>query len=160
MRKVESTQLELGSADIGAIHINPKSRDDIPVLLRGLQHLYVTAQLRQQVFALLEAEVNPNARKDTGRPGMHLWRILVLAVLKQGLNCDYNRLTELANEHGTLRQIMGYGIMQQTLLRAANRCGQCQSAEPTAAGESQPTSGSGRSRGSRKKAWRNLARAR
>ena len=74
MRKVESTQLELGSADIGAVHINPKSRDDIPALLRGLQHLYVTAQLRQQVFALLEAEVNPNARKDTGRPGMHLWR--------------------------------------------------------------------------------------
>ena len=112
MRKVESTLLELGSTDIGAVHINPKSRDDIPALLRGLQHLYVTTKLREQVFSLLEAEVNPNARKDTNRPGMHLWRILVLAVLKQGLNCDYDRLTELANEHGTLRQIMGHSIMQ------------------------------------------------
>ena len=42
MRKVESTQFEIGGIDIGQIHINPKSRDDIPALLIGLQHLYVT----------------------------------------------------------------------------------------------------------------------
>ena len=33
MRKVESTQLELGSVDIGAVHINPKSRDNVPAQL-------------------------------------------------------------------------------------------------------------------------------
>ncbi len=42
---------------------------------------------------------------------MELWRILVLAILKQGLNCDYDRLTELANEHGTLRHMLGHGVM-------------------------------------------------
>ena len=104
MRKVESTQVELGGAFIGDIVIDAKSRDDIPALLRGLQHIYVSPAIRAKVFALLEAEVNPGARKDTGRPGMELWRILVLAILKQGLNCDYNWLAELANEHGTLRQ--------------------------------------------------------
>ena len=112
MRKVESTQFEIGGIDIGQIHINPKSRDDIPALLIGLQHLYVTPELREQVFALLDAEVNPKTRKDTGRPGMHLWRILVLAILKQGLNCDYDRLVELANHHNTIRQMMGHGVME------------------------------------------------
>ena len=52
--------------------------------------------IRTKVFALHEAEVNPRARKDSGRPGMDLWRILVLAILKQGLNCDYDRLAEPA----------------------------------------------------------------
>ena len=41
MRKVECTQVELGGAFIGDIVINAKSRDDIPALLRGLQHIYV-----------------------------------------------------------------------------------------------------------------------
>ncbi len=109
MRKVESEQFELGSAPIADITINVKSRDDIPALLLGLQHLYVTDHLREQVFELLEAEGKPNVRKDTGRPGMELWRILVLAIVKQGLNCDFDRLTELANEHSTLRQMMGHG---------------------------------------------------
>jgi len=64
------------------------------------------------VFVLLEAEVNPRARMDTGRQGMELWRILVLAILKQGLSCDYDRLAELANEHSTLRQMLGHGLME------------------------------------------------
>ncbi len=111
MRKVKSTQSELGGTFIADIVISSKSRDDIPALLRGLQYLYTNPQLRSEVFALLDAQVNPKARKDTGRPGMELWRILVLAILKQGLNCDYDRLTELANEHGTLRQMLGHGVM-------------------------------------------------
>lgn len=111
MRKVESTQCELGGAFISEIVINAKSRDDIPALLIGLQHLYVNRKYRERVFALLDARVNPGARRDTGRPGMELWRILVLAVLKQGLNCDWDRLTELANEHGTLRQMLGHGLL-------------------------------------------------
>ena len=111
MRKVESTQSELGGTFIADIVINPKSRDDIPALLIGLKHLYMNEQIRAKVFALLDAQVNPRARKDTGRPGMALWRILVLAILKQGLGCDYDRVTELANEHGTLRQMLGHGVV-------------------------------------------------
>ena len=43
---------------------------------------------------------------------MKLWRILVLAILKQGLNCDYDRSAEQANEHDTLRQMLGRGLME------------------------------------------------
>ena len=35
---------------------------------------------------------------ETGQPGMALWQILVLSVLKQGLSYDYDRLQELANQ--------------------------------------------------------------
>ena len=112
MRIVKSTQCELGGSFISDIVINPKSRDDIPALLIGLKYLYMNESIRDKVFALLDAQVNPQARKDTGRPGMDLWRILVLAILKQGLNCDYDRITELANEHGTLRQLLGHGLME------------------------------------------------
>ncbi|MDE2723344.1 MAG: ISNCY family transposase [Gemmatimonadota bacterium] len=114
MRKVESTQCELGGTFIRDIVINPKSRDDIPALLLGLQHLYLDVEKREKIFQLLDAQVNPKARKDTGRPGMELWRILVLAALKQGLQCDYDRIVELANEHATLRQMLGHGLMAYT----------------------------------------------
>jgi len=109
MRTTESAQFELGATPIEEIVINAKSRDDIPALLKGLQHLYTNPELRHQVFALLEAQVNPTLRKDTGRPGMELWRILVLAVLKQGLNCDFDRLTHIANYDTLVRKMLGHG---------------------------------------------------
>jgi len=40
---------------------------------------------------------------------MEMWRILVLAVLKQGLGCDFDRLQELANQHGAVRDMLGHG---------------------------------------------------
>ena len=40
---------------------------------------------------------------------MHLWRIFVLAILKQGLNCDFDRLQQYANHHDTVRQMLGHG---------------------------------------------------
>ena len=57
MRKVIEPQLALGQIDIAAIVFNPKSRDDIPQILRGLQHLYLDPDVRQRVFALLEEVV-------------------------------------------------------------------------------------------------------
>ena len=72
MRQVIDPQLQFGEQDIGAIVLDPKSRDDIPQLLRGLQHIYTTPELRARVFAILE-EVVPagrhgKANTDTGRP--------------------------------------------------------------------------------------------
>ncbi|MFT4101420.1 MAG: ISNCY family transposase [Burkholderiaceae bacterium] len=114
MRNVINPQLLLNGVDIGAIHLDPKSRDDIPQLLRGLQHIYTEPALRERVFAILQ-EVIPQrvngegkASSDTGRPGMEQWRILVLGVLRLGLNADYDRIHELANQHSTLRQMLGH----------------------------------------------------
>lgn len=43
-----------------------------------------------------------------GRPGISPWKILVLGVLRLGLNADYDRIHELANQHKTLRQMLGH----------------------------------------------------
>jgi hypothetical protein len=43
---------------------------------------------------------------------MAQWTILVLGVLRLGLNADYDRIHELANEHATLRQMLGVGDWQ------------------------------------------------
>ena len=116
MRKVINPQMQFGETDIAAIVLNPKSRDDIPQILRGLQHIYITPGLRERVFAILE-EVLPErvgehaegkASPDTGRPGMDQWKVLVLGTLRHGLNADYDRVLELANEHNTLRQMLGH----------------------------------------------------
>ena len=40
---------------------------------------------------------------------MELWKILVFGSLRLVTNCDYDRLQELANEHGTLRKMLGHG---------------------------------------------------
>ena len=115
MRSVINPQLMLDGVDIGAIFLDPKSRDDIPQLLRGLQHVYTELALRERVFAILQ-EVIPErvtgqgkADSGTGRPGMEQWRILVLGVVRLGLNADYDRIQELANQHSTLRQMLGHG---------------------------------------------------
>ena len=80
MRKVIGERSWLGSVDIGAIRLNAKSRDDIPAILIGLQAIRSDKAAREELFRLLDARILPGQRRDTGRPGMHLWRILVMGV--------------------------------------------------------------------------------
>jgi len=115
MRNVIHPQVPLGGTDISAIFLDPKSRDDIPQILRGLQYIYTEPDLRERVFAILQeiipfrAKGKGKADARIGRPGMEQWRILVLGTLRLGLNVDYDRVHELANQHSTLRQILGHG---------------------------------------------------
>ena len=44
---------------------------------------------------------------------MELWKAFVLATLKLGLNCDYDRLQELANKHRLLRQMLGHSDWEE-----------------------------------------------
>ena len=104
-------QRQLGETDIAQIQFNPKSRDDIPPLLRGLQYLYVTPALREEVFAILEEVIPKAVDRGLGRPGMGLWKILVLGTLRLNLNWDYDRLQEMANNHKTIRQMLGHGLV-------------------------------------------------
>ncbi len=108
MRQVINSQLEFSQVDISAIKFDPKSRDDIPKILRGLQYIYITPSLREPIFALLEKEVAPKISKKVGRPGLELWKILVLGVLRLDLNCDYDRIHGLANNYSDIRQMLGH----------------------------------------------------
>ena len=70
--------------------------------------MYTNLELRQRIFALLTEQVRPGINLKMGRPGMDLWRVLVLAILKQELGCDYDRWQELANRPQTVREMLGH----------------------------------------------------
>ena len=107
MRQAISAQMQLGEVDISDITFDSKSRDDIPRLLRALQCIWTDLEARNQVFKVLETMIPAN--RNNGRPGMHLWRILIFGTLRLVINCDFDRLRELANEHTTLRRMLGHG---------------------------------------------------
>lgn len=110
MRQIEKQQIQLGETSISQIEFDPKSRDDIPQLLAGLQHIYVTAEIRREVFGILEVMIPEGVARDTGRPGMELWKILVMGTLRLNLNWDYDRLHEMVNHHRTIRRMLGHGM--------------------------------------------------
>lgn len=110
MRVVQKKQMLIGEVDISKIKFDLKSRDDIPKILKGLQHLYINEPLRIAIFILLESQIAPKINKNNGRPGMTLWDIFVCGVIRLDLNCDYDRLHELVNKHLSIREILGHGI--------------------------------------------------
>ena len=112
MRVVQNEQMTIGEIDIARISFNSKSRDDIPKILKGLQFVYTHVALRTAIFELLQSQLAPRVSKTNGRPGMTLWTILVCGVVRLDLNCDYDRLHELVNEHNTLRQMLGHGAFE------------------------------------------------
>ena len=114
MRVVQNTQMHIGEVDVSRVVLDPKSRDDIPQILRGLQHLYRDASLRAKLFQLLESDIAPKINKQIGRPGMTLWSIFVCGVIRLDLNADYDRLQELVNQHITIRQMLGHGLFDPT----------------------------------------------
>ena len=113
MRVVQNVQMQIGEVDVSKVRFDLKSRDDIPKILRGLQHLYMDVPLRMQLFALLETQIAPKIDKRNGRPGMTLWSIFVCGVVRLDLNIDYDRLHELANQHLTLREMLGHGAFDR-----------------------------------------------
>lgn len=111
MRKVIDLQMKIGEQDIADIKFDPKSRDDITKLLRGLQSIYCDRNTRNQIFEILHELISPNINLRTGRGGMNLWKILVLGTLRLDAVGDYDRLLEIANNHKRVRQMLGHGIV-------------------------------------------------
>jgi len=111
MRQTHNPQLKFGETPISEINIDLTTRDDIPPLLLGLQHIFINTEIRDQVFSVLEETISPDKNHNNGRPGMDLWKILVLGVLRLNLNWDYDRLQEMANNHKTIRQMLGHGFI-------------------------------------------------
>jgi IS5 family transposase len=106
MRKRFEVQLALGITPIEKVVLPLKSRDELPPILAGLQWIFQTPEINRQVFELLETKLLAG-KKATGRPGLDLWQILVLGVVRLGLDCNYDRLEHLANYDCLIRQILG-----------------------------------------------------
>lgn len=107
MRKVIDLQMEFWKKDIANIEFDLKSRDEIPKLLIGLQHIYLTVPIRNKVFGVLK-QIVPKQSYEIGRQGMDLWKILVLGTLRLNCNWDYDKVHEMANNHSKLRQMLGH----------------------------------------------------
>jgi len=105
MRKRFEPQMELTSTPIEKIVIQ-KSRHELPAILLGLQWVFMNTKLRNEIFELLEEKVLAG-KKATGRLGMSLWQIFVLGVLRMGLNANLAQLSDYANHHKLVRQMMG-----------------------------------------------------
>jgi len=106
MRKRFDAQIGLGQRPIEKVAIPTKSRDELPPVIAALQWIFCTAEVNEEIFALLEQKVIGD-KKQTGRPGMDLWQLLVLGVVRLTLDCNYDRLEHIANYDMLVRRIMG-----------------------------------------------------
>ena len=113
MRKTEPPPLQFGEVDISTIQFDLRSRDEIPKLLMGLQHIYTTPELKEEVFKILETMIPQGIDPNNGRPGMYLWQILVLGVIRLNCNWDYDKLQEMANNHRILRKMLGHDVLSE-----------------------------------------------
>ena len=116
MRNVITPQKTLGQIDIAKIEIDLKCRDEMPRILLGLQHIYCIPELKEQVFTVLKEIIPREINPENGRPGMDLWKILVLGCIKLSCNWDYDKLHDIANNHKSLREMLGFGLMDEKKL--------------------------------------------
>jgi transposase, IS5 family len=103
----------LDALPIHAVTLNLNCRDEIIPLLHALQHVYGNPLLRTEILRLVGKDVNSDTSPMHGRRGMNYWEITVLAAARLGCNLDYDKLQELAENHRTLRQMMGLGDWQE-----------------------------------------------
>ena len=107
MRKRFEVQYELGSTPVEKIEIPTKLRDEIPPVLRALQHIYSTPELNEKVFNLLEKKITWGINTRTGRPGMSLWEILVFGSIRLARDANYDQLEFDANFNSLIRKLVG-----------------------------------------------------
>src|SRR3984893_5772132 len=98
---------------IPEVKLNLNCRDEIIPILRALQHLYGDARLRRGLLGLVGKDVNKTSSRKRGRRGLNYWEITVLAAVRLGCNLDYDKLQDLAENHRSLRLIMGIGDWQE-----------------------------------------------
>ena len=99
-------QMSIGQIPISEARINPKSKNVLDDLLAALKEIYCNEKYNNLVFSLLEKHLIFQKQK-TGRNGMNLWCIFVLSQVRLCLNLSYNDLHNQANNHKTMRMVMG-----------------------------------------------------
>ena len=75
MRKVIELQAKLGTTPISAIKLDLNSRDEIPKVLMGLQHIYSNGKTREKLFRILKTILPKGINNRVGSRGMDIWQI-------------------------------------------------------------------------------------
>ncbi len=108
MRNRFTQQLAIGILPIEKTEISIKLKDPLTELLAALLEIYKTPNYSKKIFSLLE-DYLMKGKKKTGRNGMDLWQLFVLAQVRLCENIGYAKLHALANNHLTLRSLLGMG---------------------------------------------------
>ena len=104
----------MDGGSVSQVMLNHNCRDELIPVLRGLQEIYATTPVRDQILKLVAQEVSAKSRADRGREGLSYWCILVLAAVRLGCNLDDDKLQDLAENHRALRAIMQVGEFDET----------------------------------------------
>ncbi|MDR1881177.1 MAG: hypothetical protein LBR26_00140 [Prevotella sp.] len=105
MHKRLEPQIEIGRLLIEDTP-TPRSRDKMVGLVIALRELYKNEIYRNRIFDILEAKLI-EGKPRTGRPGMDLWPIFVLAQIRLSKQLNYDELHFEANYNKLIRQVMG-----------------------------------------------------
>ncbi len=108
MRKRFDPQTNLGLIRIEdtKIDLSKKNRDASTKIGLSLLTIFKESEYRNQIMEILEDKIM-RGKEKTGRPGMDLWQIFVLAQYRLGLNLSYDQLTYRVNNDYTMLCLLG-----------------------------------------------------
>jgi len=106
MRLTFEPQTSLSFKSIEETPVLIKSRDDIPALTISLLSVYTNNKCRDKILNIVNERVTRN-KKATGRQGLNIWQVFVLAQFRLALNLDYDRLHYMVESNSVLRQLLG-----------------------------------------------------
>ena len=110
MRHTFIPQMSIGSFGIADIEFNIHCRHEIVPILMALQYLYVNRRgVIKKICSLTQADLAQGRSQKRGCIGLSSWEALVLASVRLGCDLDYDQLSDLADNHKTLRQMLGLG---------------------------------------------------
>lgn len=110
MRSTFIPQMSIDAVSISEIEFNIYCRHEIVPILMALQHLYVNRRCTiKKICELIQADLLNGRNQKRGCNGLSSWEALVLASVRLGCDLNYDQLSDLADNHVKLRQMMGLG---------------------------------------------------
>ena len=106
MRNRFEEQFKLGYRPIVELQLEGRCQNKLEELLIALKTIYCDPDYNPKLFSILSSHLL-TGKQSTGRPGMNLWCIFVLAQVRMCLNVSYDVIHDYANNHTRLRWLMG-----------------------------------------------------
>ncbi len=100
MRNRFAQQLSIGILPIEKTEISLKLKDPLTELLAALLEIYRIPEYNEKIFSILEKHIL-KGKKKTGRNGMTLWQLFVLAQVRLCKIIGYAELHVEASNHLT-----------------------------------------------------------
>lgn len=106
MRKTFEQQMALDIVPINDLVLDLKCRDASVKIGLALLEIFNNEEYSKKLFTLLESHLMKN-KQLTGRTGMDLWQIFVMAQFRLGLNMGFDRLQHAVNNDRMIRVLLG-----------------------------------------------------